>query len=303
MVDQRIIWGIYVEGEMKTRGVVLVAAWLVLLMVSRYLKFSFPIGEQSATLVCFSVVLPLIAYFFRARGASALVGGGWLLTHLAHPIPLTAGIPTLLATVSWRVSERRSALHYGMHVIFPLLAMALFVLTPGGRGAWQYSLYWLIPVGVAFMPPTLGGRAVQSTFVAHAAGSVMWAYFASLSSGQWLALIPVVAVERFLAVGLVVGVIGVLSPLARHGVLRSKEWSRLKSGDVLVFTNGKEEFEAVIEKIDRFDSLDAYLLAVGVEVALPGVRELEEARRIYLAWSTPEEIEKWGFLAIWVKCA
>ncbi len=102
----------------------------------------------------------------------------------------------------------------GLHVVFPLLAMALFVLSPNGQGAWSYSLYWLIPVGVAFMRPSLFGRALQSTFVAHAAGSVMWAYLTPLTSTMWLALIPVVAVERLLGSLLAVGVIGVLSSLA-----------------------------------------------------------------------------------------
>ena len=198
---------------MKHKNLLLVAGWIGLVIISRYLKFSIPIGRQSATLVSFSVVLPLIAFFIRSKSAVVLVGGGWLLTHLVHPIPLTVGIPTLFATLSWRASREKGALYYGMHVVLPLLAMALFICSPNGQLAWPYSLYWLIPVGFAFSRPSVFGRAMQSTFVAHAAGSVMWLFFKPLSSVLWLSLIPVVAVERLLAVGVAVAVIGVLSKL------------------------------------------------------------------------------------------
>lgn len=200
---------------MKQKQWLLVIGWICLVFISRYLKFSIPIGEQSARLLCFTVVLPLIGYFFRLGRSVSLVGGGWFLMHLVHPIPLTAGLPTLLATLSWRASREQGAAHWGMHVLFPLVAMGLFVIS-AGEGAWPYSLYWLIPVGCAFGRLGLFGRALQSTFVAHAAGSLMWVYLRPLSSALWVSLIPVVAVERLLAVGVAVVGIGVLSLLVQQ---------------------------------------------------------------------------------------
>ncbi len=47
-----------------------------------------------------------------------------------------------------------------------------------------------------------------------------------------------------------------------EGRKATPKWRKLKAGDVLVFTNGSEEFETMIDRIDRFDSLDAYLLGV-----------------------------------------
>lgn len=201
------------RGKMKQKHVLVVIGWICLVILSRYLKFSIPIGEQSAQFSCFTVVLPLIAYFLRLGRSVSLVGGGWFLMHLVHPIPLTAGIPTLFATLSWRASREKGAVHWGMHVLFPLLAMVLFATSSNGSEVWPYALYWLIPVGCAFGRPGLFGRALQSTFVAHAAGSVIWVYLTPVTSAQWLALIPVVAVERLLAVGVAVSVIGVLSML------------------------------------------------------------------------------------------
>ena len=78
------------------------------------------------------------------------------------------------------------------------------------------------------------------------------------------------------------------------------KWRKLKKGDVLVFTNGSEEFETVVERVDAFDTLDAYLFGVGLDKALPGIGDLEAARKIYLQWLTLDEITKWGFLAIWI---
>ena len=205
---------------MKHQNLLLVVGWIGLVILSRHLKFSIPIGEQSATLVCFSVVLPLIVYFLPSMRSVALVGGGWLLTHLVYPLPLTAGIPTLLATMSWDASGERGAANWGMHVVFPLLAMALFVLSPNGGEAWLYALYWLIPIACACGRPNMFGRALQSTFVAHAAGSVMWVYLTPLSSVQWLALIPVVALERLLATFVALAVIGVLSTLRARSSAR-----------------------------------------------------------------------------------
>jgi ASC-1-like (ASCH) protein len=42
------------------------------------------------------------------------------------------------------------------------------------------------------------------------------------------------------------------------------------------------------------------LRAVGVEKALPGIKTFEDALKIYSEWSTPEEAEKWGFIAIYI---
>lgn len=201
---------------MKNKNLFLFFGWIVLVILARFLKFSIPVGEQSATLVCFTVVLPVIGYFCSSWRSLSLVSGAWFLMHVMHPIPLTAGIPTLLATLSWRASGDRSASHWGMHLAFPLVAMAFFIFSSNGGGAWPYALYWLVPVACAFGRQNLFKRALQSTFVAHAAGSVMWAYFTPLSSAMWMDLIPVVAIERLLATFLAMGVIGILASLRVH---------------------------------------------------------------------------------------
>jgi len=41
--------------------------------------------------------------------------------------------------------------------------------------------------------------SLSSTFVAHAVGSILYLYSTNMADSQWLALIPVVAFERFVA--------------------------------------------------------------------------------------------------------
>ncbi len=196
---------------MKNKHLFLIIIWACLAIVSRSFKFSIPIGEQSATFSCFVAVLPIIAYFFPSR--IYLIGLFWFLTHLIHPIPLTAGIPTLLATLSWKASNNRGISNLWMHFALPLLAIFLFIFSPNGKEAWPYALYWFIPIVCAFGQPNLLKRALQSTFVAHAAGSIMWAYLTPIASFQWLALIPIVALERATTTLFAIVVIKALSPL------------------------------------------------------------------------------------------
>jgi len=94
--------------------------------------------------------------------------------------------------------------------------MVLFALHPVGGQAWVYSLYWLIPVIATFFPERLAGRALGATFTAHAVGSVAYLYMFQSTPAFWLALIPVVAVERLLfASGISVSYVALNSLLAK----------------------------------------------------------------------------------------
>lgn len=186
------------------RDAILLMVWAGFVCFARFLK----IGEFS----CLAVTLPVIAYFFRTKTALPAVGGAWALTHLGG-MPLTLGVPTYLATLSWRAQSKTA--DRTLHIAFPLLCMLLFRLSPVGAKAWPYSLYWLAPMALCLFNLGIFGRALKSTFVAHAAGSVIWAYAVPMPPETWLGLIPTVAVERLLCVGLSLGLIGVLELVRR----------------------------------------------------------------------------------------
>lgn len=84
----------------------------------------------------------------------------------------------------------------GALLFVPLVAMALFVLHPVGAEAWYYSLYWLVPVVAYFLPKNLFLRSLGASFMAHAVGSVAFLYTFATVPAYWIALIPVVAMER-----------------------------------------------------------------------------------------------------------
>lgn len=99
--------------------------------------------------------------------------------------------PTLFA-VSYFAKKR------SFNIIIPAVCMIVFNLHPIGRSAWQYSLFWLIPIVAHFYRKNLFVKSLGSTFTAHAVGGALWVWTFGLSREIWLALIPQVAIERFL---------------------------------------------------------------------------------------------------------
>ncbi len=100
--------------------------------------------------------------------------------------------------------------------IIPVAAIILFVAHPEGRAAWYYSLYWLIPIVALFARKSLVFTALGSTFTAHAVGGVAFLYAFNLPAAAWIALIPVVFVERMIfTAGVVVFYLVTNSALAK----------------------------------------------------------------------------------------
>ncbi len=104
-------------------------------------------------------------------------------------------LPTLNATLFWLPTYR------GIVSLICLLCMVLFWLHPVGWQAAPYAFYWLLPVVVwALGLRSVWGHALGSTFAAHALGSILFLYATPLTPAYWLALMPIVAVERLGAV-------------------------------------------------------------------------------------------------------
>lgn len=97
-----------------------------------------------------------------------------------------------------------------INVYIPAIAIIVFNLHPIGRSAWQYSMFWLIPIVAHFWRKNLPTgrqdlfvRSIGATFTAHAVGGALWVWAFGLTREMWLALIPQTAMERALmAVGI-----------------------------------------------------------------------------------------------------
>lgn len=99
--------------------------------------------------------------------------------------------PTLFAVAYF--AKKRT-----FNIIVPVLAIIAFNLNPIGRSAWQYSMFWLIPIAAHFFRKNLFVRSLGATFTAHAVGGALWIWAFGLTKTMWLTLIPQVMMERTL---------------------------------------------------------------------------------------------------------
>ena len=153
-------------------------------------------------------IAPLFGMVFGFSGSIALILGMMTLKFSGIIAYSYFGLPAFCASLCWATDNRC------VRVGIPAVCMALFLVHPIGFAAAPYAFYWLIPI-VSALAYTQNRflTALSSTFVAHAVGSVMHLYFINpMTSSAWLALIPVVALERLvLALGMYVAYIVVAS--------------------------------------------------------------------------------------------
>jgi len=156
-------------------------------------------SEQSFTL--FELIAPLGGIFlgplfgalsaFIVRGANVIVARQTL-----NFLTVMRFLPMMLAAVYFGMKGRKMA------IIFPV-CIILFLVHPIGQKAWLYSMIWLIPLIATFGKKRLILNSLGATFTAHAIGSTIFLYAFGLTPQIWLALIPVVFIERvFFTVGI-----------------------------------------------------------------------------------------------------
>jgi hypothetical protein len=172
--------------------------------ISGLMKVSFLVGSQMVWFSASNAVLPLAGAFGGVMG-SGLV---FFIRQLLHFIFfktvslsfLAFCIPGFCASLYWATQ------HYTIRLLLPIVCIGLFVIHPVGAQAFVYSLYWLIPVALFFVPQkNLFLQALGSTFIAHAVGSVIWLYTVPMTAAMWMGLMPIVLFERLLfALGMVV---------------------------------------------------------------------------------------------------
>lgn len=166
------------------------------------LKYSFIVGSRHAFFSVASIAVPLTGVFGGVRliAATYLLRalGTYVATGIIPIVFLVYHIPSFFASWYWCSSRR------GLKAALPIVLMIAFVVHPLGPQVWPYATYWIIPFVIAVAGvSTPFFKAIGSSFIAHAVGSVLWIYTVPLEPAVWLGLIPVVAVERFIiAVGM-----------------------------------------------------------------------------------------------------
>jgi hypothetical protein len=127
-------------------------------------------------------------------------------------------VPGFFAAWYWASSS------IGIRLLVPMVCMVLFLCHPVGAVAWLYAMYWWIPILLYGMKKNnLVSTAFGSTFVAHAVGSVIWLYTVPMAASTWLALIPVVLIERIV---FVIGAIILYRLIYKIGAIVNMPWAK-----------------------------------------------------------------------------
>lgn len=171
--------------------------FLIIFIILSLIAFKVPVSgiigsKQSFTL--FELIGPLGGMFLGpllgALSAFVVRAANVIITHqIFDLLTVIRFLPMMLAAVYFGRKGKKMA------IIFPL-CIILFLAHPIGQKAWLYPLIWLIPFAATFGKKRLILNSLGATFTAHAVGSTIFLYAFGLTPSVWLALIPVVFIER-----------------------------------------------------------------------------------------------------------
>ncbi|MCX5923226.1 MAG: hypothetical protein NTU89_01535 [Candidatus Dependentiae bacterium] len=183
---------------MKNNLKIIPVAFLVVL--AHFLPFNLIVGSINCTFSWSSMIAPVIADQF---------GLGWVWLLCVSKKMFSMKVLSLYGIIRFAFhrlplffsSRAFQKKEWATSIILPATCMVLFSYHEVGRVAWVYSLYWIIPMALFFVRDLPWSRALSASFVAHAVGSVVWLYTASIPACVWIGLIPVVFIERLLIAG------------------------------------------------------------------------------------------------------
>jgi hypothetical protein len=172
---------------------------------ARFIKLSFIVGSKAAFFSAGHCVSPLVGLYSGAgMSLVALLVRTGITGYTAHTVSLFTlayHIPTFLASLylATIAQARVSFLQRGLMAALIVTCFVAFGLHTTGSQAMLYTSFWVLPLCSVLIPHrNFFVHALASTFTAHAAGSVFWLYTGTLAPAAWLALMPVVVVERLL---------------------------------------------------------------------------------------------------------
>ena len=198
---------------------VFAAVFVLLVFVSNKINFSALVGAKNQFFTLFQFFGPIAGGILGSFVGAAVVLAASainLLLNIAtnnvaiEPLVLLRLLPMVFAAYYFG-SKKRS-----LSLIVPIIAIALFNLHPVARQVWFYSLFWTIPIIAKFFQHRLLARSLGATFAAHSVGGAIWVWSVPMTPEMWIALIPVVIVERVLfAIGIAGSFIAANTMLAK----------------------------------------------------------------------------------------
>lgn len=195
------------------KGLFFLVLFAFVVFIASKINFSQIVGSSNQAFTFFQFIGPIAAGFLGpffgafsvliAQAAEFFISGKAI-----EPINLLRLTPMVFAAFYFGKYLQKKNLK-DASILIPIICMALFWLHPVGQQAWFYALYWLVPVFAKLFSKRLIARSFGATFTAHAIGSTIWIYTVPMPAEAWIALIPVVAIERTaFALGISVSYVG-----------------------------------------------------------------------------------------------
>ncbi len=180
---------------MKKKQLIFISIFTILGLIALQIPFTRLLGSN-VKFTLFDFLAPTAGAFLTTVPGIISVFLMQAINYLVHGSKFDIGgiirlFPTLFAVAYF--AKKRT-----FNIVVPILAIIAFNLNPIGRSAWQYSMFWLIPIAAHFFRKNLFARSLGATFTAHAVGGALWVWVFGLSKTIWLALIPQVILERTL---------------------------------------------------------------------------------------------------------
>lgn len=162
--------------------------------LSKLIGFSWILGTWSNFFSWGGVVAPVLSYHFgfitlAVWLLSSKIYSAGLLFFFLHRLPLVLGV------MSYRYNS------FILSGVIPFLSIIFFwSKAQSDRYILVYALYWLIPIVLYYMPDFVGKKALSTTMIMHAVGTVVWLLYHPFQAEFFWTLFPLVFIERLLMV-------------------------------------------------------------------------------------------------------
>lgn len=178
---------------------------LILIALFPLAKIRYIIGSQLPSYFSTAVIaMPVLgAYATGSTFATLFIIRFWMSFFFSNSSMITFFMTNYLPGLGAAVAMRYN--HWLINLLVPAICMVLFIMHPVAGQVWFYALYWTIPALVALLATRFNhsyiarfAAALRSTFIAHALGSVVWAYYKPMTVAHWQLLLPLAAIERLI---------------------------------------------------------------------------------------------------------
>jgi hypothetical protein len=175
--------------------------FVALMFISAKINFSALVGANNQFFTIFQFFGPIaggiIGPLFGAAIVLAAAASNFVInlfngSSSFELVTLLRLLPMVFAAYYFGTRKKK------VSVVVPVIAIILFNLNPVGRQVWYFSLFWTIPIIASFFRNRLFMRSLGATFTAHSVGGAIWAWTVPMTPEMWIALIPVVIIERLL---------------------------------------------------------------------------------------------------------